>query len=235
MVDQYIMAAESKWQRMSGLIMLLPHGYEGQGPEHSSARLERFLQGCAENNVTVANITSPANLFHAFRRQLERPFRKPLIIMSPKSGLRHPEVVSDAKDFEKGTRFQEVLDDPEVGARGGKKIKRLLLCTGKIYFDLLAKKRADRRDDVAIVRMEQLFPLPKKQMAAIFKKYKDAEVVWVQEEPANMGAWQYILFQYAASVPMKLVSRKTSASPATGFKKRHEEEQKNIVKKAFAK
>ncbi len=235
MVDQYIMAAESKWQRMSGLIMLLPHGYEGQGPEHSSARLERFLQGCAENNVTVANITTPANLFHAFRRQLERPFRKPLIIMSPKSGLRHPEMVSDEKDFEKGTRFQEVLDDPEVGARGGKKIKRLLLCTGKIYFDLLEKKRADKRDDVAIVRIEQLFPLPKKQMAAIFKKYNGAEVVWVQEEPANMGAWQYILFQYAATVPMKLVSRKTSASPATGFKKRHEKEQKAIVTKAFAK
>lgn len=236
MVDQYIMAAESKWQRQSGLIMLLPHGYAGQGPEHSSARLERFLQGCAENNVTVANITSPANLFHSFRRQLERPFRKPLIIMSPKSLLRHPEVVSDMKDFEKGSRFQEVLDDSTFKtAASAKKVKRLILCTGKVYFDLLKKQREDKRTDVAIVRIEQLYPLPAKQLDAIFKKYKGAEVVWAQEEPANMGAWQHMIFNYCQSVPMKLVARKTSASPATGFKKRHDEEQKSVIDRAFAK
>ena len=235
MVDQYIMAAESKWQRMSGLVMLLPHGYEGQGPEHSSARLERFLQGCAENNVTVANITSPANFFHALRRQLERPFRKPLIVMSPKSLLRHPKCLSDVKDFEKGNKFQEVLDDPSMTAKTAKKVKRLLLCTGKVYFDLLAKKEADKRDDVAIVRIEQLYPLPEKQLAAIFKKYKDAEVMWVQEEPANMGAWQHMIFHYCSKVPMKLAARKASASPATGFKKRHEKEQQAVIDMAFAK
>ncbi|HHS95610.1 MAG TPA: 2-oxoglutarate dehydrogenase E1 component, partial [Phaeodactylibacter sp.] len=234
MVDQYIYAAESKWRRMSGLVVLLPHGYEGQGPEHSSGRLERFLQGCAEYNVTVANITSPANFFHAIRRQLARPFRKPLIVMSPKSLLRHPECISNIKDFETGNRFQEVIDDAQIDTKKAKKVRRLLLCSGKIYFDLLAKRREDNITDVAIVRIEQLYPLPEKQLERIFKKYSNAEIIWVQEEPANMGAWQHMIYNYCTKVPMKLISRKASASPATGFKKRHEKEQKEIIEKAFS-
>ncbi len=230
MVDQFISAAESKWRRMSGLCMFLPHGHEGQGPEHSSARLERFLQLCANYNMTVANVTTPANLFHLLRRQIVRPFRKPLILMTPKSGLRHPEVVSEIKDFTTGTRFQEVMDDP-IASKA--KVKTLLLCSGKIYFDLLAKQRNDKRNDVAIVRVEQLYPLPEKQLAAIFKKYSKAQVRWVQEESANNGAWTYILFHFCDKHPMELVSRPASASPATGYKKKHDEQQVEIVERAF--
>ena len=238
-VDQYISAAESKWQRMSGLVLLLPHGYEGQGPEHSSARLERFLQNCAEFNMTVANVTTPANFFHLIRRQLERPFRKPLVLMSPKSLLRHPECVSDISEFEKGNSFVEVLDDPNVGPRSGKKINRLLLCTGKIYYELNAYKKEHKKDDVAIVRMEQLYPLPDKQLQKIMKKYENAQPIWVQEEPSNMGAWQYISSlahndQIGFDLSnMKFVARKSSASPATGFKKVHDKTQVSIVERAF--
>ena len=232
-LDQYISAAESKWRRMSGLVLLLPHGYEGQGPEHSSARLERFLQSCAEYNMTVANVTSPANFFHLLRRQIARPFRKPLVVMSPKSLLRHPEVVSVFKDFETKNRFQEILDDPKVGARSGKKIKRLLLCTGKVYFDLLDKQRADKRDDVAIVRIEQLYPLIDSQIEALFKKYSDAETFWVQEEPENMGAWQHIFMSLHQHRSIQVIARKASASPATGFKKVHDQQQQDIVDRAF--
>ena len=238
MVDQYITAAESKWRRMSGLVMLLPHGYEGQGPEHSSARLERFLQACAEFNMTIANVTKPANFFHLLRRQLARPFRKPLVVMSPKSLLRHPECVSDIADFEAGTRFQEVLDDPEVGPRSGKKVKRLLLCSGKIYYDLMAKKREDKRDDVAIVRLEQLYPLPAKQLQAIIKRYPNAEAFWVQEEPSNMGAWQYInsIFinkEVDIDLELKHIARRSSASTATGYKAVHDKQQERIVNEAL--
>ena len=238
-VDQYISAAESKWQRMSGLVLLLPHGYEGQGPEHSSARLERFLQSCAEFNMTVANVTTPANFFHLLRRQLERPFRKPLVVMSPKSLLRHPECISDIAEFEKGKAFAEVLDDPHVGPRSGKKINRLLLCTGKIYFELNAYRREHKRDDVAIVRMEQLYPLPDKQLQKIVKKYENAQPIWVQEEPSNMGAWQYISSlahndQIGFDLSnLRYVARKSSASPATGFKKVHDKMQVSIVERAF--
>ncbi len=230
MVDQFILSAERKWQRMSGLCMYLPHGYEGQGPEHSSARMERFLQGCARNNVTVANVTTPANLFHLLRRQLVRPFRKPLVLMSPKSGLRHPEVVSELKDFHTGTRFLEVMDDPSSKPA---KVKTLLLCSGKVYYDLLDKKRTDKREDVAIVRLEQLYPLPEKQLDAIFAKYKNAKVRWVQEEPANMGSWMYLLFQFNGKRTMELVSRETAASPAVGFKKQHDKQQAELVLRAF--
>ena len=232
MVDQFIAAAESKWRRMSGVCMFLPHGYEGQGPEHSSARLERFLQLCAAYNMTVANVTTPANLFHLLRRQIVRPFRKPLILMTPKSGLRHPEVISEIKDFGPGTRFQEVFDDPTAKKT---KVKTLLLCTGKIYYDLLAKKRNDKREDVAIVRLEQLYPLPEKQLDAIFKKYSKAQVRWVQEEPANNGAWTHILFYLCGKYPMQLVSRPASASPATGYKTKHDEQQVAVVERAFGK
>ena len=230
MVDQFITAGESKWQRMSGLVMLLPHGYEGQGPEHSSARMERFLQSSAEYNITVANITKPANFFHAIRRQLKRDFRKPLIVMSPKSLFRHPECVSDMKDLQTNNRFQEIYDDPIADA---KKVKTLLLCSGKVYYDLLAKQRDDKRTDTAIIRLEQLYPYPKAQVEAIFKKYKKAKIRWVQEEPLNMGAWQYLL-SFWRDPSIEFVGRKVSASPATGFKKVHDQQQKDLVEEAFA-
>ncbi|MCB0705062.1 MAG: 2-oxoglutarate dehydrogenase E1 component [Saprospiraceae bacterium] len=232
--DQFISAGESKWMRMSGLVALLPHGYEGQGPEHSSARLERFLQLCGNYNMTVANVTTPANFFHLLRRQIARPFRKPLIVMTPKSLLRHPEVVSAREDFATGTRFQEVIDDVTIQAKDVKKVKRLLLCSGKIYYDLLAKKREENRHDIALVRVEQLYPLPQKQLDAIFDKYKGAEICWVQEESANMGAWQYILSYFYEHRVIRRISRKASASPATGFKKVHDEQQAAIVNEAFA-
>jgi 2-oxoglutarate dehydrogenase E1 component len=235
-VDQFIVSSESKWRRMSGLVLLLPHGYEGQGPEHSSARLERFLQNCAEFNMTVANVTTPANFFHIIRRQLVRPFRKPLVIMSPKSLLRHPEVVSKITDFHTGTRFQEVYDDARCA--DASKVKRVVLCTGKIYYDLLERQKADNRQDVALVRVEQLYPLPAKQLKAVFAKYSKAEYYWVQEEPSNMGAWQYMnnIFrseEIGMSDELHLIARKSSASPATGFKTVHDAQQKEIVQKAF--
>ncbi len=233
-IDQYITAAESKWRRMSGLVMLLPHGYEGQGPEHSNARLERFLQSGAEYNISVANITTPANFFHVLRRQLARPFRKPLIVMAPKSLLRHPECVSAPDAFASGTRFQEVIDDPEVGPRSGKKINRLLFCSGKIYYDLLQYKREQKRKDAAIVRIEQLYPFPTQQIDELFNKYSQAEPIWVQEEPQNMGAWYYLDAGSAFSHRnLTCIARKASASPASGFKKVHDQQQKEIVKKAF--
>ena len=228
-VDQYITAAESKWQRMSGLVALLPHGYEGQGPEHSSARVERFLQSGAQFNITIANITTPANFFHVLRRQLARPFRKPLFVMSPKSLLRHPKCVSDISEFHDGSRFLETIDDDSVEAS---KTKILLLCTGKVYYDLVAYREESNREDVAIVRLEQLYPYPMQQMNAIFEKYKGAVVKWVQEEPQNMGAWQY-LNSFWRNPDIEVVSRRVSSSPATGFKKVHDEQQKAIVTQAF--
>ncbi len=233
-VDQYIAAAESKWGRMSGLVMLLPHGYAGQGPEHSSARPERFLQACADFNLTVANLTTPANFFHVMRRQLARPFRKPLVVMSPKSLLRHPLCVSPLEDFETKNSFQELIDDPQVTtAAATKKVKRVLYCSGKIYYDLLQKQQTDKRTDVAIVRLEQLYPFPLKQMDKMKKKYKNAEAFWVQEEPSNMGAWQYFLAFYQ-NYDIKHISRRSSASPATGYKKTHDKQQQALVTEAFS-
>jgi len=230
-IDQFIASGESKWQRMSGLVMLLPHGYEGQGPEHSSARLERFLQLASEYNIVVANITSPANFFHALRRQLTWQFRKPLIIMSPKSLLRHAEVVSDASEFTKGS-FKEVIDDA-VTSKNAVKVKRVLLCSGKIYYDLLEKQRSEKRIDVAIVRLEQIYPIAQQQMDAIIKQYNKAEFCWVQEEPANMGSWHYILANFYGKLNLKVFARKPSASPATGYSKAHGKEQAAIVEQAF--
>lgn len=227
--DQFISAGESKWQRMSGIVMLLPHGYEGQGPEHSSARLERYLSACAEYNLTVANITTPANFFHVLRRQLARPFRKPLVIMSPKSLLRHPLCVSSKSEFTTNNRFQEVLIDHETPA----KVKKVLFCTGKIYYDLLAKKKSDNRNDVVLVRLEQLYPFPEDQIQAVLKKYKKAELFWIQEEPKNMGAWYFILDQLR-DTNIQVIARKASASPATGFKKVHDKEQADLVAKALS-
>lgn len=234
-VDQYITAAESKWRRMSGLVMLLPHGYEGQGPEHSNAHIERFLQACADFNITVANISTPANFFHLLRRQLVRPFRKPLVVMSPKSLLRHSECVSTLEDFAGNNHFREYIDDPEVKtAAQVKKLRRVLFCSGKVYYDLLEVKRQGKHNDVAIVRIEQLYPFPQKQLDALKKKYESCEMVWVQEEPVNLGPWFYIrnLFN---DPDLRLISRKASASPATGYKKVHDEQQDRIVSQAFDK
>jgi 2-oxoglutarate dehydrogenase E1 component len=228
-IDQFIASAESKWQRMNNLVMLLPHGYEGQGPEHSSARLERFLQLCAEYNMIVANITLPSNYFHFLRRQLAWSFRKPAVVMSPKSLLRHPLCVSSLDDFSRGG-FHELIDDWTVKA---KDVKKVLVCSGKVYFDLYYEQQAKKRTDVAIVRMEQLFPLPEKQLDELIAKYKGAKFVWVQEEPENMGAWGYILRVYR-KINWELSARKASASPATGYNKVHVKEQEEIVRKAFA-
>jgi 2-oxoglutarate dehydrogenase E1 component len=233
-IDQFIMSSETKWKVGSGMVLLLPHGYEGQGPEHSSARMERFLQQCAEFNVQVCNITTPANYFHAIRRQLARNFRTPLVIMSPKSLLRHPKCVSPAADIT-GGGFQELIDDAQADV---KKVKRVLHCTGKIYYELLAKKEEDKRDDIAIIRLEQIYPIPIQQLENVFSKYKSAEHVWVQEEPANMGAWTYLLdrqFRMKGEVVYKLVARKTSSSPATGNKKQHAIEVQDLMNRAFGK
>ncbi|RAI87055.1 2-oxoglutarate dehydrogenase E1 component [Algoriphagus yeomjeoni] len=229
MIDQFITSGESKWQKMNGLVMLLPHGYEGQGPEHSNARPERFLQLAAEYNTVVANVTEPSNFFHLLRRQLAWEFRKPCIVMSPKSLLRHPKVVSPLSEFTEGT-FREVLPDTTVNA---KDVKRVVLCSGKIYYDLEEAREKEKVKDVAIVRIEQLHPLPKKQMQDVLSGYPKAEVVWVQEEPSNMGYWNYILRLLYKEIPMEVIARKASASPATGYNKVHVEEQKNIIAQAL--
>lgn len=229
-MDQFITSGETKWQRMSGLVLLLPHGYEGQGPEHSSARLERFLSMCADFNVTVANITTPANFFHVLRRQLARPFRKPLIVMSPKSLLRHPECVSPIADFATGTSFKEVFDEAELKTKADK-VNKVVLCTGKIYYDLLDYRRKNKITDKAIVRIEQIYPYPQDQIDAVFAKYKNAEFKWVQEEPANMGAMPFVKNLLPDGVEM--ISRKASSSTATGFKKTHDKQQADLMIKAF--
>jgi 2-oxoglutarate dehydrogenase E1 component len=228
MIDQFLSSAESKWQRMNGLVMLLPHGYEGQGPEHSSCRPERFLQLAAEYNIVVSNPTTPANFFHLLRRQVAWPFRKPCVVFSPKSLLRHPAVVSPLKEFTSGS-FSEVLDDANVSA---KDVKRVILCSGKIYYDLLEVQQKRKNKDTAIVRLEQLHPFPEKQLKSVLKKYKEATLVFAQEEPANMGAQSYIV-RMLPKLDITFVSRKASASPATGFSKVHKLEQEKIVNQAF--
>jgi len=228
-IDQYIASAETKWKAFSGLTLLLPHGYEGQGPEHSSARPERFLQLCANWNMQVCNITTPANYFHALRRQLVgRDYRLPLVVMTPKSLLRHSLCVSKLEDFTEN-KFQEVIDDSFVNA---KEVKRVLLCTGKIYYELLEKQQKEKRKDVAIVRVEQLYPMPENQLQAIYDKYAKAEKVWVQEEPKNMGAWLYLL-RWDSNRILNRISRESSASPATGYSKVHAKEQADIIEKSF--
>jgi 2-oxoglutarate dehydrogenase E1 component len=230
MIDQFIVSSESKWQRMNGVVLQLPHGYEGQGPEHSNARPERFLQLAAENNIIVANMTTPANFFHALRRQLTWSFRKPLVVMSPKSMLRHPLCVSPVEEFTSGS-FREVLGDVYADA---KKVKRVLLCSGKVYFDLLEEQRTANRTNVAIVRLEQLHPFPKKQLDAELAKYPKAKLYWVQEEPENMGYWNYLL-RFMRRELEDVIARKPSASPATGYNKVHVKEQKELVGRAFDK
>ncbi len=226
-MDQFISSGEAKWGKYSGLTLLLPHGMEGQGPEHSSARLERYLQLCSQNNMQVLNCSTPANLFHALRRQLKRNFEVPLIIMTPKSLLRHPKCVSPLESFSNGG-FQEVIDDANAT-----KVRRVLLCCGKVYYDLLAEKESKNISDVAIVRVEQLYPLPTWELEKIFSKYEGAEFCWVQEEAKNQGTWLH-LARYDFPVKLRYIGRKSSASPATGFKKVHDKEQAAIVAEAFA-
>jgi len=229
-IDQFISSAEYKWRRMNGLVLLLPHGYEGQGPEHSSARMERFLQLCAENNMQVVNSTTPANQFHALRRQLKRDFRKPLICFTPKKLLRYPSCISRLKDFTTGG-FREVIDDEKAKAD---KVKRVLFCSGKVFYDLDEERDKLKTEEAAIVRLEQIYPLPVSQLKALLKKYRNAEeFFWVQEEPENMGAWSFILRAFR-EVQLQYVGREEAASPATGFAKTHVKEQDEIVKKSFA-
>jgi 2-oxoglutarate dehydrogenase E1 component len=211
--------------------MLLPHGFEGQGPEHSSARIERFLEACADENIQVVNCTTPANFFHVLRRQLKRNFRKPLVVFTPKSLLRSPKCVSKLEEFSDGG-FSELIDDAQVKATD---VKRVLFCSGKIYYDLLEKQQTDKIKDIAIVRLEQLYPLPYDQIEAIRVKYKNAvEHVWVQEEPENMGPWPYISRKFRkSSIDFDLVSRNESSSTATGYAKLHAVQQLHIIAKAF--
>jgi len=233
-IDQFIVSAESKWQRPSGIVLLLPHGYEGQGPEHSSARLERFLQACAEDNIQVCNLTTAAQYFHALRRQMKRDFIKPLIIMTPKSLLRAKVASSPAEEFIHG-RFEEILGSPEEGAAD--KAKRIIFCSGKVYYDLLNYRTQRGIDDAAIVRIEQLYPLAEKKLREMLKPFsKTAKYVWCQEEPENMGAWTFIepRLRTIFCTEIAYAGREASASPAVGALARHKREQARLVADAFA-
>jgi 2-oxoglutarate dehydrogenase E1 component len=232
MIDQYISAGEDKWNNQNGLVMLLPHGYENQGAEHSSARMERFLQLCAKHNMYVADVTTPANFFHLMRRQMKTNFRKPLIVFSPKSLLRHPLAVSSASDFANG-QFQEILDDPNTTDK--KAIKTLVFCTGKVYYDIIAKREELGRNDVAVVRLEQLFPLATDQIKAIIDSYPNADdYVWAQEEPKNMGAYSYMLMNFDL-VKLRLASPKAYSAPAAGSYERSKKRQANAIAMVFDK
>lgn len=229
-IDQFIASGEQKWNRMNGVALLLPHGYEGQGPEHSSARLERFLQMCAELNMVITNITTSSNFFHALRRQLAWPFRKPLVNMSPKANLRHAGSYSLMQDFLHGG-FRELLDDPFADEVA--KVNTVLFCSGKIYFDLAEKQQKDNRRDVAIVRLEQLYPLPLIQLETLYNKYSNATWFWVQEEPLNMGAASYLQMNLK-SINYGVISRQPGAASATGYAKVHAQEQAEIIETAFS-
>jgi 2-oxoglutarate dehydrogenase E1 component len=229
-IDQYLTSAEYKWRRMNGLVLLLPHGYEGQGPEHSSARMERFLQACAENNMQIVNATTPAQQFHVIRRQLKRDFRKPLVCFTPKKLLRYPSCVSKLTDFTKAN-FQEVLDDTIEA----KKVTRVAFCSGKVYYDLIERREKEGCKDIAFIRLEQLYPFPQKQIDGILKKYTNViEFLFVQEEPENMGPWRFV-DNNLRSLKLKYIGREAAASPATGFSKRHAMENEEIMTAIFSK
>ena len=249
-IDQFITSSESKWGRASGLVLLLPHGYEGQGPEHSSARLERFLQMCAGENIQVINCTTPANYFHALRRQMHRDFRKPLIVMTPKSLLRHKRCVSNIEDFTKKNSFHRVLEDHSYESKSGliklkkdKKIKKVVMCSGKIYFDLIEAREKNKNDEVVFIRIEQLYPFPAKTLALILKRYKNADFFWCQEEPKNMGAWNTVRNYIDRTIEIiqsrgdkvKYIGRKPSSSTATGNLNKHLAQQKEILEKVVGK
>ncbi|MCX7999267.1 MAG: 2-oxoglutarate dehydrogenase E1 component, partial [Leptospiraceae bacterium] len=232
--DQFISSSEIKWQRRSGLVVLLPHGYEGQGPEHSSARLERILQLCAEFNMTVANCTTPAQYFHILRRQVLRKYRKPLIIMTPKSLLRHPLAISSIEHFTSGA-FNEVITDTKVEPN---KVKKIIFCTGKIYYDLLEARNKQNKMEIALIRLEQLYPFPSEKVKHVFQTFKAAKnYTWVQEEPQNQGAWLYVRDEFDNLLgkcgSISYVGRKRSASPAVGQLKAHLKEQEEVVKTAL--
>ena len=236
-----IACSTSKWQRDNGLVLLLPHGYEGQGPEHSSARLERYLQLCAEDNIQVCNLTSAANYFHALRRQIRRNFRKPLVVFTPKSLLRAHEVMSRLDEMGPHSSFHRVIDEAGTIAANDQ-VRRVVLCSGKIYFDLV-KARAEGGDDrVALVRVEQLYPFPFNTLSKVLQRYRNAEIVWCQEEPQNMGAWNFVdrrIEQVLAGLDVaakrpRFAGRAEAASPATGLFKRHVEEQTHLVAEALA-
>jgi 2-oxoglutarate dehydrogenase E1 component len=234
-IDQFIASGESKWGRMSGVVLLLPHGYEGQGPEHSSARLERFLELCANGNMQVCNLTTPAQLFHALRRQIHRAFRKPLVIVSPKSLLRHRAAVSPVRGFTEAA-FETVLDDVTVQDPGA--VRRVLLVSGKLYYTLLEARDERGASDTALVRVEQLYPFPARELAAVLERFAEArDVRWVQEEPTNMGAWRAVRHRLEAVLPedaaLRLVSRLSAASPATGYYQHHADQEKELVDDAF--
>ncbi len=239
-IDQFIASGETKWLRMSGLVMLLPHGYEGQGPEHSSARLERYLQLCAERNMRVCNFTTPANYFHALRRQLKANYRKPMVLMTPKSLLRHKLAVSSLSEFGPGSAFRYVIPETDAIAPE-EKVKRVVLCTGKVYYDLLQERRDKGIDDVAIVRIEQMHPFPASSLAKALAPYKNAEVVWCQEEPENMGAWTFMdrrIEKVLKTLDIKakrpdFVGRDEAASPATGLARIHQQQQEALVRAAL--
>ena len=239
-IDQFLASGETKWLRMSGLVLLLPHGYEGQGPEHSSARMERYLQLCAERNMIVANITTPANYFHALRRQLKRNYRKPLVIMTPKSLLRHKLAVSPVADMAEGTAFKLVIDETDaIGP--AEKVRRVVMCSGKVYYDLLQARREAKLDDVAIVRLEQVYPFPEITLPKVLAPYKNADVIWCQEEPSNMGSWTFvdrriekILMALGGKATRPIYAgRDDAASPATGLAKVHAQQQAALVRDAL--
>ena len=233
--DQFISSSEDKWNKLNHLVMLLPHAFEGQGPEHSSARLERYLQIAAEDNICVVNLTTPAQLFHCLRRQISRPIRKPLVVMSPKSLLRHPECVSTLSDISRGAFYRVI---PDHKAAQPAQVKRILLCTGKVFYDLDAYRRDTNREDVAIVRVEQLYPFPGEELKTALSPYaRGTPVIWVQEEPENMGALNYMRLRFGESVydrfPFLTISRPESSSPATGSSASHKIEQQGIIEQAF--
>ena len=240
-IDQFLSAGEAKWLRMSGLVLLLPHGYEGQGPEHSSARIERYLQLCAEDNIQVCNLTSAANYFHALRRQIRRNFRKPLVIFTPKSLLRAKEVMSRLDEMGPGSGFRRVI--PEIGPiAADDAVRRVVLCSGKVYFDLVKARAASGDNRVALIRIEQLYPFPFDSLGKVLARYRNAEIVWCQEEPQNMGGWNFVDrrieevlagLDIAAKRP-RFAGRADAASPATGLFKRHVEEQAQLVADALA-
>jgi len=236
--DQFISSGETKWGRLCGLTMLLPHGYEGQGPEHSSARLERYLQLCAEHNIQVAVPTTPAQIYHLLRRQVIRPLRKPLVVLTPKSLLRHKLAVSTLEDLAEGS-FQTVI--PEIDAVDPKQVERLVLCSGKVYYDLLEKRRAEGRSDIAIVRIEQLYPFPEDDLNEVFASYENLKhVVWCQEEPMNQGAWycsqhhmRRVATAHNKALVLEYAGRDASAAPACGYASMHAEQQEKLLQDAF--
>jgi len=248
-IDQFIASGERKWARASGLVLLLPHGYEGQGPEHSSARLERFLQLCAKDNLQIMNITTPANYFHALRRQITRDFRKPLVIMTPKSLLRHKHCVSNLEDFSKKNSFHRILWDHALDSKYNfiklkkpKDIKKVIICSGKVYFDLLEEREKNKRDDILLLRVEQLYPFPARSLAKELKPFiKSARFYWCQEEPKNMGAWFFVrdyidwTLEYIKAKNNKIsyIGREFASTPATGYAKRHLAQQKEIIDEVF--